>query len=95
MSDEKQQTIITPQASASQVDRLVIFEKSIQTLRDMLAVQCSKGNWDYDPYMHGMANGMIFALSLFDDKSPEYLKAPDVWLCDLPNNDKPTVASEI
>jgi hypothetical protein len=72
-------------------DRLVIFDKSVDTLREMLQVQCSGGNWNYDPYMHGMANGMIFALSLFDDKEPQYLEAPEVWLKDIPNNDKPTL----
>lgn len=56
--------------------------KSRDVLREMTAVQCSNGNWNYDPYMHGMANGMILALSLFDDTSPEYLDAPQEWLAD-------------
>jgi hypothetical protein len=85
-----------PQSSASPVERLVIFEESIKTLREMLAVQCADGNWNYDPYMHGMANGMIFALSLFDNKRPEYIEAPDVWLCDIPDACEPiTVCSGI
>lgn len=75
-------------------DNLSIFESSIRTLRDLVAVQCSDGNWDYDPYMHGMANGMILALSLFDNKPPEYLEAPAKWLCDEPDTDKPTTCNE-
>lgn len=63
---------------------LTILRKSVETLRDMKDVQCNSGNWNYDEYMHGMANGMIFALSLFDNKRPEYLEAPDKWLKDAP-----------
>jgi len=55
---------------------------SIKVLREMVDIQCRDGNWNYDRYMHGMANGMIFALSLFDNKEPEYLEAPEEWLED-------------
>lgn len=72
-------------------DELVILRNSIKTLREMKDVQCSDGNWNYDPYMHGMANGMIFALSMFDDKAPEYLQAPKQWLRDLPDTEMKTV----
>ena len=69
-------------------ERLVMLQKSLQTLRDMTQVQCNDGNWNYDPYMHGMANGMIFALSLFEAGEPQYLEAPEKWLKDLPEPDK-------
>lgn len=92
---EPEQTINSAPGQAVNVDPLVIFQDSLKTLREMLGVQCSDGNWNYDPYMHGMANGMIFALSLFDNKPPEYLEAPELWLCDIPNTDKPVACSEI
>lgn len=57
-------------------------EECIKGLRDMTEVQCMDGNWNHDPYMHGMANGMIFALSIFEGGNPEYLDAPEVWLRD-------------
>jgi hypothetical protein len=66
-------------------EQLVIFQKALKTLREMLLIQCDNGNWNYDPYMHGMANGMILALSLLEDNEPKYLDAPEVWLCDLPD----------
>jgi hypothetical protein len=66
-----------------QEERLAIFEKSLETLRELIKIQCSDGNWNYDAYMHGMANGMIFSLSLFDNKTPEYLDKPDEWKCDV------------
>ncbi len=70
------------------------YAEIVATLREMTAVQCNDGNWNYSAYMHGMANGMIFALSLFDDKRPEYLEAPEVWLEDVPNNEKPVCVVE-
>jgi len=71
---------------ASQIECLVKLQNSVKTLRDMKDVQCNGGTWNYAPYMHGMANGMIFALSLFDEHCPEYLEAPEEWLED--NRDK-------
>ena len=61
-------------------EELKILRKSVKSLRKLLVVQCASGNWDCNPYMHGMANGMILSLSLFDDKRPEYLNPPEVWL---------------
>ena len=44
-------------------------------------MQCSDESWNYDPYMHGMANGMIFDVSLFDNKPPRafiaYMKSTE------------------
>jgi len=53
------------------------------TLAEVLDVQTSPGNYDYNPYMHGMANGLILAQSLILNTSPEFLEAPDVWIADL------------
>jgi len=58
------------------------MEKRIEKLKDLIKVQCTDGTWNYDQYLFGMANGMICALSVFDDKEPKYLEAPDEWICD-------------
>ena len=57
---------------------------SITSLREFVKIQCSSGNWNYDPYMHGMANGLILALSLFEsrDKMVQFLDPPETWLKD-------------
>jgi hypothetical protein len=60
------------------------YAKGVAQLKEMIAVQCTDGMWNHDPYMLGMANGMIFALSLFEDGWPECLDAPEVWLKDVP-----------
>jgi hypothetical protein len=62
----------------------VIMKQSVEALKSLTEIQCSKGNWNHDPYMHGMANGMILALSLFERKPPDFLEAPKVWVEDLP-----------
>lgn len=67
--------------------------KGIDAIREMVKTQCSDGNWNYDPYMHGMANGMILCLAVIDDVEPDYLDAPDEWLCDKPTHATPETPS--
>lgn len=59
--------------------------KNVKTLRELTQVQCCNGNWNYSPYMHGMANGMIFAISILCGSNPKYLSAPKKWLDDRYN----------
>jgi hypothetical protein len=54
----------------------------LEKLEEATKIQCSDGNWNWDHYMHGMANGMIFALACLKGEEPQYLQAPDEWLCD-------------
>ena len=54
----------------------------IRELRDVVYAQSMDGTWNSDPYMHGMANGLICALAIAEGKEPKYLEAPDEWLCD-------------
>ena len=49
-------------------------------LDEFVNIQCENGNWNYDPYMHGMTNGLIFAQSVLKDIEPKYLNAPEKWL---------------
>ncbi|MBT7082056.1 MAG: hypothetical protein HN929_11450 [Chloroflexi bacterium] len=62
-------------------------QELVEKLRGVKNVQCTHGNWDYDPYMRGMANGLILAVSVLDDTQPEYLDAPTQWLRDLPKSE--------
>lgn len=54
-----------------------------EVLDDMLAVQCADGNWNYDPYMHGLANGLLMAKSIFTKEEPDFLEAPETWKKDV------------
>ena len=53
-----------------------------EALRELVKVQCTDGNWNYSEYMLGMANGLICALAVVEDKDAKYLSQPDEWLCD-------------
>jgi len=68
-------------------DKQVILEhntlrEGLMTLRDLLEVQTDDGNWNYNSYMHGMANGMILSENVVsgEDKDPIFLDTPEEWL---------------
>jgi hypothetical protein len=52
----------------------------MEQLKEAVKIQCSEGNYNFDPYMHGMANGLILALAIMDGTEPEFLNAPEQWL---------------
>ena len=60
-------------------DNMVDLSKVTIKLRTLLEIQCDDGNWNYDPYMFGMANGMILMPSTLEDEDPEFLTTPKVW----------------
>ena len=57
-----------------------ITKTKLEKLNDLVAIQKTDGNWDYNPYMHGLANGLILAKSIMEDKRPVYLAAPYKWI---------------
>ena len=81
-------------ALSSLSEAIEVYEKQLSSTQDIVNVQCNDGNWNYDAYMHGMANGMLIVQSMFTDNPPEFLEAPEVWLESIPSNYKPEVASE-
>ena len=56
----------------------------INTLREMVNIQGRDGNWNCDPYMLGLYNGLEFALSIMEERNPVFKEAPEVWLSDIP-----------
>jgi len=58
-------------------------DKLIKQIRDLRDVQGRDGNWNYDPYMQGLYNGLEFALSIMEKREPQFRNAPDQWLADL------------
>lgn len=75
---------------SSSAKRLEKIQKDRQTIRDLTNTQLQNGNWNYDPYMHGMANGMILCLSILDgEEQPNYKDAPEVWIKDIPTDTIP------
>lgn len=64
-----------------------------QQIDDVVAIQVSDGNWNYDEYMFGMANGLLLAQSIARGTEAKFLDAPAVWLRDIPQSPTPTVSS--
>lgn len=56
--------------------------KAVEQLKDLVKTQSSHGNYDCNPYMFGLANGLILALSLFTEVSPTFLERPSRFLDD-------------
>lgn len=59
----------------------VAFEskRKLQNLEEQIAIATSDGNWNYDPYMHGYANGLILARATLTGEEPKFLTAPKIW----------------
>ncbi|MEJ2293511.1 MAG: hypothetical protein P8Y23_01940 [Candidatus Lokiarchaeota archaeon] len=52
----------------------------LELLKEIVIVQRSDGNWNYDPYNHGYANGLILAEAIMHDLEPRFLDAPKEWI---------------
>jgi hypothetical protein len=50
------------------------INRRLQELRQVHELATSPGNYDVDDYMLGMANGLILALAIMEDKDPQYLR---------------------
>lgn len=57
-------------------------QDSIDKVREMRDVQGMNGNWNFDPYMQGLYNGLEFAVSLLEKREPKFKSAPDKWIAD-------------
>lgn len=51
-----------------------------EAMQNVLEQQGQHGTWDYDPYMHGMYNGMELMMALAEGRDPNYREAPEQWL---------------
>ena len=54
--------------------------KPLVKLKEMLEVQGRNGTWNYDPYFHGMYNGMEVMLAVLEGREPVFREAPKKWL---------------
>lgn len=61
--------------------------EKIEKMRDLVKTQCQPGNWNCNPYMFGMANGMILMMAMIDGVEPKYLDKPDTFLDDMPEQE--------
>lgn len=81
---KKPQSIFKPIALYTAPKQAVPWGVLIESVRQMRDVQGMDGNWNCDPYMHGLFNGIEFSLSLLEVREPQFRDAPEKWLCDQP-----------
>lgn len=65
---------------------LETLRKRVDQLDELVKVQCSTGNWDYNAYMLGMANGMLLAQGVMNGQETNFLQRPEQWLEDVPRD---------
>ena len=77
----KKEDIIT--SLHKELDELLSrFNRIYKETSNVVDIQAQDGNWNFDPYMHGMLNGMKLIQSIIHDVEPEYVDAPKQWLND-------------
>jgi hypothetical protein len=69
------------------------YDKAIDSANKALDIQGADGNWNHDPYMFGMFNGMEYMLATFEDREVRYRNAPTKWK-DPRAQDTPTIKRE-
>lgn len=50
-------------------------DEHMRKLRDVVLIAISPGNVDANDYLHGMANGLLLAEAIFEDREPQYFNA--------------------
>jgi hypothetical protein len=76
------------QTIATLHDRLAQPEpEPLIKMKELLEVQGRDGNWNLDPYMQGMYNGMELMVALAEGRDPVFRKAPENWLSALPQRE--------
>jgi hypothetical protein len=50
------------------------ISKAIEDIRTVHNIQGQKGNWDVDPYMTGLYNGLELALATLEGRDPQFRK---------------------
>lgn len=52
------------------------YRRKVKKLQEMIKVQCRDGTWNNSEYLWGMANGMIYSLSVIKEWEPHYKENP-------------------
>jgi hypothetical protein len=54
-------------------------------VNELLKIQGNDGNWNYDPYMQGMYNGMEVVIATIENRQPIFKSAPEKFISDKPD----------
>jgi len=47
------------------------MKTDLEKLDDLVNIQATDGNWNYNEYMRGLLNGLLIARSIFEKNEPE------------------------
>lgn len=81
-------------AAALNPPRVEIPQARLDSLQDLVRVQSSEGNWNYDPYMFGLANGLLLAQAVIEGTECKYFETPPIWQRGNEPSDSPAGAVE-
>lgn len=59
----------------------------VAKMKELLEVQGRDGNWNFNPYMQGMYNGMELMVALAERRDPVFRKPPENWLSAPPQRE--------
>jgi len=57
----------------------IIHKSPLEQMKQFVKIQGASGNWDYDPYMLGIYNGLELCLSSLEKRNPVFKDPPKVW----------------
>ncbi len=69
-------------------------EKQLSDIADVCDIQGRTGNWDYDPYMQGMYNGMELIRAIVENRDPVFKSAPQKWMHEITEDGLPAIPSQ-
>ena len=71
-----------------------IPQERIEDAESILKTQGADGNWNLDPYMHGMLNGMIIMKATLLGGKSNFRDAPSEWHGDKQDKEKEPIVIE-
>lgn len=69
---------------------LVDRDRKLTNLRGMAESRGKEGSWNWSGFSHGVYTGLEIALSIMDDRSPQFRAAPHRYLSEQ-STEEPTV----
>jgi hypothetical protein len=62
------------EAIIAKINSMIVLKAKLDVALDDVA---QDGNWNFDPYMLGLYNGLVYAQAILENKEPEYRNIPE------------------
>lgn len=60
------------------MNALVVNPETLRKLREVHEIQGRDANWQANPYMRGLYNGLELAMAILEERDPKYKEGFDV-----------------